>query len=269
MQGHPLPPHPVGRAAASLALLAACAMAITGCVSAGRYTQVEQERDLLASRYDALKDQAENSKAANDALAQEKAMLAQERTALASEKSALEEQLAVLRTQESALGSKLKQSEEESRKLQSTYDGLVSNLKKELEAGQVQVQQLRDGLRVNVAQDILFDSGSADLDKSGADVLGRVAAQLKKSPHQVLVIGHTDNKPIGSGLVKQYPTNWELAGARASSVVRLFSHAGIPSKRMQAVSVADVQPVASNADAEGRAKNRRIEIRLRPVPTED
>jgi chemotaxis protein MotB len=122
---------------------------------------------------------------------------------------------------------------------------------------------------VNVAQDILFDSGSAEVDKSGTEILGRVAVQLKKSSHQILVIGHTDNKPIGPTLVKQYPTNWELAGARAASVVRLFANSGLPTKRLLAVSMADVKPVASNATPEGRARNRRIEIRLRPVTVEE
>lgn len=61
--------------------------------------------------------------------------------------------------------------------------------------------------KTNVAQDILFDSGSATLDTNGVEVLQRVAAQLRKSLHQIMVIGHTDNRPIGPALVKQYPTN--------------------------------------------------------------
>lgn len=224
---------------------------------------------MLAARNAALESEAAEAKASGESLAQEKAMLAQEKGALTTQKMLLESKLSELQEQESALGSKLKASEEESRRLQSTYDGLVSDLKKELEAGQVQVQQLRDGLRVNVSQDILFESGSAELDRNGTQVLEKVAAQLNKSPHQILVIGHTDNKPIGVALVKRYPTNWELAGARASSVVRLFARSGLPAKRMQAVSVADVQPVADNSSPEGRARNRRIEIRLRPIPTEE
>jgi chemotaxis protein MotB len=157
---------------------------------------------------------------------------------------------------------------EEARKLQETFDGLVASLKKELKAGQIEVKQLRDGLRVNVAQDILFDSGSAALDKNGIEILQRVAAELKKSRHQIVVVGHTDNKPIGPALIERYPTNWELAGARAASVVRLFDGSGISVKRLLAVSMADIQPVASNKTVEGRAKNRRIEIRLRPVAPE-
>jgi chemotaxis protein MotB len=259
---------PIHRTAHVAVVLLAAAITMGGCVSSGRYTQVEQERDLLEARYQALQKELENTSRTGEALAQEKASLAQERSALATEKTALEEKLAALQTQEKTLGSQLREREEEARRLQSTYDGLVANLKKELSAGQIQVQQLRDGLRVNVAQDILFDSGSAAVDENGTEVLQRVATQLKKSSYQILVIGHTDNKPIGPGLVNHYPTNWELAGARAASVVRLFSHSGLRTKRLLAVSMADVQPVASNATPEGRAKNRRIEIRLRPVPVE-
>jgi chemotaxis protein MotB len=253
----------------TMALLAAVSIALVGCVSNGRFTEVQQQRDLLDARNQALKNEVDEVKQAREALAQEKAMLAQEKTALATEKTALEENLADLKTKEDTLGSKLREREEEAKRLQATYDGLVGNLKKELKAGQIQVQQLRDGLRVNVAQDILFDSGSAAVDKNGTEVLSRVAVQLKKSSHQILVIGHTDNKPIGEALVKRYPTNWELAGARAASVVRLFAHSGLSTKRLLAVSMADAQPVASNATPEGRARNRRIEIRLRPIPPED
>jgi chemotaxis protein MotB len=251
------------------ALLAAASLVLAGCVSNARYTEVQQERDLLEARNEALQSQIDNATQARDAMAQEKAMLAQEKNTLASEKTALQQNVTVLQSKENELGSKLREQEEEAKRLQATYDGLVGNLKKELKAGQIQVQQLRDGLRVNVAQDILFDSGSAEVDQNGTEVLGRVAVQLKKSSHQIMVIGHTDNKPIGPALVKQYPTNWELAGARAASVVRLFEHSGLSTKRLLAVSLADVKPVASNSTPEGRSKNRRIEIRLRPVPAED
>jgi chemotaxis protein MotB len=258
----------------ALALLATGALALagaasTGCVSTVRYNQVEQERDALAAKNEALKSEADKASATGEMLAQEKEQLAQEKSALDAEKTALEAKLAAQQSQGEELGSKLKDREEEARKLQATYDGLVKSLQKEVKAGQIEVTQLRDGLRVNVSQDILFDSGSAALDKNGTAVLSRVATELKKSSHQILVIGHTDNKPIRPTLSKQYPSNWELAGARASSVVRLFASAGLQSKRMLAVSVADSQPVASNKTEEGRARNRRIEIRLRPFVADD
>jgi chemotaxis protein MotB len=232
--------------------LAVAAGVSTGCVSTARYTQVEQERDLLLARNQALASEAENA-------ARTGASLAEEKSALEREKWALEATLTTVQQQK----------EEENRKLQETYDGLIQSMKKELKAGQIEVTQLRDGLRVNVSQDILFDSGSAALDKNGTEVLGRVATQLRKSSHQILVIGHTDNKPVGVALARKYPSNWELAGARAASVVRLFDQGGLPAKRMLAVSVADSQPVASNKTETGRAKNRRIEIRLRPFTTDE
>ena len=249
----------------ALALIAAGAIvggASPACVSTVRYNQVEQERDALAASNEALKSQIENATKTGETLAQEK-------SALETEKTALESKLASQQTQGEELGSKLHERDEEARKMQATYDGLVKSLKKELKAGQIEVTQLRDGLRVNVSQDILFDSGSAALDKRGKEVLSRVATELKKSSHQVLVMGHTDNKPIRPTLSKRYPSNWELAGARAASVVRLFASSGLRSKRMRAVSVGDSEPVASNKTEEGRARNRRIEIRLRPVTPEE
>lgn len=252
-------PGPLALVAAGMMLFAAGAS--TGCVSRVSYAELEQERDLCVTRYERLQGQVEKAIRTGETLELEK-------TSLATEKNVLEAKVATLQTQGEQLGSKLREREEEARKLQETYDGLVANLKKELKAGQIEVKQLRDGLRVNVAQDILFDSGSAALDSNGIEVLQRVASQLKKSPHQIMVIGHTDNKPIGPALIERYPTNWELAGARAASVVRLFDGSGISTRRLLAVSLADTQPVASNKTTEGRARNRRIEIRLRPVPAE-
>jgi chemotaxis protein MotB len=240
---------------------AAVALLLAGCVSKTQFMEVAQERDLCKTRYEQLRNQNETAHKTGEVLAQEK-------TALASQKTALEAQVANLTTQGEQLDTQLRQRDDEARKLQETYDGLVASLKKELSAGQIEVKQMRDGLRVNVAQDILFDSGSAALDRNGTEVLERVAAQLKKNSHQIVVTGHTDDKPIGPALIKQYPTNWELAGARAASVVRLFNGSGLPAKRLLAVSMADTDPVASNKTPEGRAKNRRIEIRLRPVPVE-
>ena len=247
---------------AAAVLLAAVVALSAGCVSSGRYRSLEQERDALAGRNQTLQGEVN---AAN----QKGETLAQEKSALAAERAALEARLAQLQEQEKALGSQLQEHAEEARQLKATYDGLLGSLKKELEAGQIQVQQLRDGLSVNVAQEILFASGSAALDKSGSEVLQRVAEQLKQTSYQVVVTGHTDNKPIGPGLVSRYPTNWELAGARAASVVRLFVESGLAATRLLAASMGETQPVAPNDTLEGRARNRRIEIRLRPVVVEE
>ncbi len=98
-------------------------------------------------------------------------------------------------------------------------------------------------------------------------MLGKVARRLREVDQRIEVQGHTDNLPISGKLAEHYPSNWELAGARAAVVVRLFAKQGVPGSRLMATSYADTQPVASNATPDGRARNRRIEIRLVPKPT--
>jgi chemotaxis protein MotB len=162
------------------------------------------------------------------------------------------------------LATSLSQRQDELSTMRGTYDALLAELHEEVAAGQVQIQRLRDGIRVNLAQDILFATGSAELDAQGRDVLTRVSGQLAKAGHRIEVEGHTDDVPIGGALARTYPTNWELAGARAARVVRLFEEQGVDRSTMAAVSFGEMRPVASNGDDGGRARNRRIEIRLLP-----
>jgi chemotaxis protein MotB len=150
--------------------------------------------------------------------------------------------------------------------MKGTYDDLVGNLKNELDSGKVQIEQLQNGIRLSVADEILFQSGSAEIDAGGVELLTKVAAQVKDATHLVEVEGHTDDKPIRNRLAEKYPTNWELGAARASAVVRLLNEQGIDGTRLLASSRGRFEPVASNESDDGRAKNRRIEIRLLPLP---
>jgi chemotaxis protein MotB len=126
----------------------------------------------------------------------------------------------------------------------------------------------RRGLVVRVLTDnLLFESGSATL-QPGADKLLDEVAQLLNldSTHPITVEGHTDNQPISNA---QFPSNWELSTARATNVVRFLISQGVNRYRLGAVGYADLHPIASNATAAGRARNRRVEIvlmRLNPVP---
>jgi chemotaxis protein MotB len=176
--------------------------------------------------------------------------------------------MATLEREKQGLATSVDEHKDQMSEMKGTYDGLLAELKNEVAAGQVQIERLRDGIRVNLAQDILFATGSAELDGQGRDVLTRVSEQLAKVRHRVEVEGHTDNVPIRGALAHTYPSNWELAGARAASVVRLFQEKGVDQELLTAVSFGEIHPVASNADAEGRAKNRRIEIRLLPEADE-
>jgi len=129
----------------------------------------------------------------------------------------------------------------------------------------VKTELLKSGLRIILPNEILFKTGSASLKPEGQALVKELVGALEQVPYQILVIGHTDNVPIGPGLARLYPSNWELAGARASSVVRLMVAEGIPGEQLLSVSMGDTRPIASNATAEGREHNRRIEVRLRPV----
>ena len=109
-----------------------------------------------------------------------------------------------------------------------------------------------------IKSEILFTSGQADLGLAGADVLKKLVKVLRENSFQVAVEGHTDSVPIRG----RYPSNWELSGSRAGSVVRYLEANGINSNRLRAVGFADTQPLAANTSAEGRAQNRRVELKM-------
>jgi chemotaxis protein MotB len=126
----------------------------------------------------------------------------------------------------------------------------------------------RRGLVVRVLTDqLLFASGQATLQPAGFPLLTEVAQLLNvDKSHPITVEGHTDNVPISSS---QYPSNWELSTDRATTVVRYLIAKDVNRERLGAVGYADLHPLASNATAAGRAKNRRVEIvlqRINPVP---
>jgi chemotaxis protein MotB len=132
---------------------------------------------------------------------------------------------------------------------------------------QVQTVISRRGLVVRVLTDqVLFDSGQADLKPAGLPLLTEVANLLNVDRrHPIVVEGHTDNVPIASA---QYPSNWELSTARATTVVRYLIGRGVGRSRLSASGYADLHPVASNATDAGRQLNRRVEIvlqRLNPA----
>jgi chemotaxis protein MotB len=135
-------------------------------------------------------------------------------------------------------------------------------------ANQVQTQIERRGLVVNVLTDkLLFESGSATLQPAGTPLLSEIVQLLNVDrSHPIIVEGHTDNVPISTS---EFPSNWELSTARATSVVRFLIAHGIAAGRMGAAGYAALDPVASNSTAAGRALNRRVDIvfeRLNPLP---
>jgi chemotaxis protein MotB len=160
----------------------------------------------------------------------------------------------------------LKQAKEEQvQKVSSTYESLLVKMKSEISQGQVTISELKGKLTVNMVDSILFDSGKAEVKKGGLEILGKVISILKDVKDKAIRIeGHTDNVQISRNLAQRYPTNWELSAARAINVARYLQDEGIDPGQLSAGAYGEWKPVATNDTAEGKAKNRRIEINLVP-----
>ena len=156
--------------------------------------------------------------------------------------------------------------EAEIQRLTQTHSQLAESLKAEIAKGNIQIQQVRDKLTINLVDKILFDSGRVDIKAQGLDVLKQVSDVLVNvTDKQIRIEGHTDNVPIRGKLQERYPSNWELSTARATNVVRYLIQKGeLSPTNLTAVGHADTQPVANNDEEEGRSLNRRIEIVLFP-----
>jgi chemotaxis protein MotB len=138
------------------------------------------------------------------------------------------------------------------RKLNSVLAPLVNS-------GKVRVTRSARGVTVEINASVLFDEGDAALVGSARETLGTVAGLLRDDTHAIEVEGHTDTTPIANAA---FPSNWELSAVRASTVVRLFVENGVPERRLAAVGRGANQPVASNGDQAGRARNRRVAVSI-------
>jgi chemotaxis protein MotB len=156
--------------------------------------------------------------------------------------------------------------EDEVERLSGTYRGLVDSLQAELKNGQIEIEELRGRLQVRAVDQILFDSGSADIKPEGRKVLAKVAAGIKAvTDREIHVEGHTDNVPIHT---QRFASNWDLSVARALTVAKFLASSGVSEKYLAATGYAEQRPIASNDTAEGRHRNRRIEIVLAPLSAE-
>ncbi|WP_239495245.1 OmpA family protein [Salinicola halophilus] len=129
----------------------------------------------------------------------------------------------------------------------------------------VEVTAIPRGYNLRIEDHLLFDSSAVDVSDGGQRLVERLLPLIEQFDGTLSVEGHTDSVPIAT---LRFPSNWELSAARASAVVRALRQAGIPAERLRATGYADVEPLADNATAEGRARNRRVEIVLQnPQPT--
>jgi chemotaxis protein MotB len=265
------------------------ALALSSCVTQGKYRLKEDEAKSLSGELGDLKQQygrlsADNSalKAEFDKLKAEAAGLVKENQALTKDKSELEQVLkaksdtlsknisdlrqktADLQEENKKLGDEIaalqKAKEEKVKEVGSTYEHLLDNMKSEIAQGQVTISELKGKLTVNMEAAILFDSAKADVKPDGIVILLKMVPTLKEVKDKTIRIeGHTDNVPIRSA---QFPSNWELSAARAINVAKYLQQQGLDPSNLSATAFSEFKPVADNATKEGRAKNRRIEITL-------
>jgi len=148
--------------------------------------------------------------------------------------------------------------------LDDTKKTIESSLKDQIDSKGIEIVDTTDRLKVVLTDKILFDPGSQEISAEGKKLLLALAESFKgDDTYHIVVEGYTDNVPLGKRLKKRYPTNWELAAARAASVVRFLQwQGGVDPKRLSLVSYAAYRPVVSNNTEEGRRQNRRIVITL-------
>jgi chemotaxis protein MotB len=147
--------------------------------------------------------------------------------------------------------------EQHSRKMRSMAEDIKRALEPLVRGGQVSVTEGTNGISIEINASALFSPGEAQLGVEASRPLQAVAELVAQGDFPVKVEGHTDTIPIST---PAFPSNWELSAVRASSVVRLFVNSGVAPIRLTAAGYGDQHPVAENATAQGRARNRRVTI---------
>jgi chemotaxis protein MotB len=219
-------------------------IALTGCVTASKYNDLEAADNATKKSLNSCET--------------DKADLDRKLGITSSEKSELEGSVATMKRALAELEARKIETEKrlaEFRELTEKFKDLVS-------AGKLSIKVRNGRMMLALSSDILFASGSAQLSKEGAESITEVAGLLKDLQNRNFQIeGHTDNKPIHT---RQFPSNWELASARASSVLNTMLAAGFPPEHVSVASYGSNDPLNDNSTPEKRAENRRIAIVVVP-----
>jgi chemotaxis protein MotB len=265
------------RTVASIALV----LALTGCVSTDRFKKKEAEaskfrqdwEDEVAKRA-VLQEKINGMQAQLDTLVADVNSL---REKIRSDEGTLTQKEAELRAMRDRLletqalvdelsksKRKLEAAKAELEKKSGEYEQLAAALRGEIDAGRVELMELRGRTTVKMKDKILFASGSATIGADGRVALRKVADALRGLQGKAIrVEGHTDNVPTNP--TGPFPTNWELSSARALAVVRFLQETGVDPTRLSGAGFGEFQPIEANETPEGRSLNRRIEIILLPI----
>lgn len=241
------------------ALISVALLGAVGCGYSEEEMQVKRDRidqltralDKLEQDHAALQDRFKSAAGDNEALSERLRQMGM--SAEDSKKS-----MADL----NKLVEELRAKERQAQARQQVFQSMIDKFKKMVDSGKLRIRIVRNRMVVELAENILFDSGKSDLKTDGKTALQEVGSVLATiAGREFQVSGHSDNVPIKSA---KFPSNWELSTARAVVVTRFLADNGVPTDRISAAGYAETQPVATNDTPEGRAQNRRIEIVLMP-----
>tara|TARA_R110002020_G_scaffold162175_2_gene347647 strand:+ start:2227 stop:3231 length:1005 start_codon:yes stop_codon:yes gene_type:complete len=121
----------------------------------------------------------------------------------------------------------------------------------------VEVSRVAEGISLRVQDQLLFPSATAELTNDGSSLVGSLLEIIQRYDGEVWVEGHSDSQTISTD---EFSSNWALSSARAIAIVEALEAEGVDAERLRAVGLAATKPLESNATAEGRARNRRVEV---------
>lgn len=232
--------------------------ALTGCVSSGRYETLEKQYGAEQAKSKTLEEKVAQLEAEVASLNQRIEELNAEKAAMSGNQAALEGSITDMQRALAELEARKRAAEARV----AEFRRLVERFKPLVDAGRLRVKIVEGRMVVELATDILFGSGSADLSPEGKTAIAEVATLLTTIPDRNFQVeGHTDNVPIGNA---RFPSNWELAAARSITVVKTMIEAGMPPARVSGASYGEFKPAAPNDTKENKGKNRRIEIVVVP-----
>lgn len=252
----------------------------TSCVTKKKYLLAENGRLEAIARGDDLQNQLVNCRDNNDGLTSRLSVLERDTTRMGKDIRNYQSMLSTNMTEQEKLNSLLSQKMSELDERERTINELQDMINAQTERVQNLLNSVKDALlgfssdeltvrekdgKVYVAMSdkLLFESGSARVDKRGKEALAKLAEVLNKQTDiDVYIEGHTDSKPINTA---QFKDNWDLSVIRATSVVRILTKDyGVKPLQIQPCGRGEFMPVDDNETADGRAKNRRTEIIMAP-----
>jgi len=258
----------------------AAATCFTSCVCKKKYLIAENGRIASLEREEALRSQLKTCNENGDLLSERIENLSNDtaelggklqvyRKLLFSNKSEQEKLSALLDEKSRELEERentIRELEELTRAQKETVSGLLANEQDALMgfgSDELRVTQHDGKVYVAMSDKLLFESGSARVDKRGKEALAKLAEVLNKQTDiDVFIEGHTDTQPIHTA---QFKDNWDLSVLRATSVVRILTEEyQVKPLQIQPTGRGEFMPVADNESAEGRSLNRRTEIIMAP-----